>query len=88
MSIIITSPVAGSLKITNSSASPQSNYLCNLQTINVSGNPFFQQVNLANEQQQTIVSFPLTQLATIGGVAASGFTLQQAVDAISLLIIH
>ena len=41
----ITSPVAGSLKIAVSSASPQANYLCNNQTVNVQGDPFLQAVN-------------------------------------------
>lgn len=84
MAVIITAPVTGSLKIFNSSASPQSNYLCNLQTMNISGDPFNQAVNIANSEQQTIYSVKLSNLSLVG--AASVGTLQAAVDAIATLI--
>lgn len=87
MSIIITSPVVGSLKIQNTSASPQSNYLCNNQTVNVQGDPFYQAVNILNSQQQVIVQLPLSKIATIAASTMS-FNLQQAVDQISALIMH
>ncbi len=90
MAILITSPVAGSLKITNTgtSASPQTQYFCNLQTVTVYGQltvPAEQDIYIANEQQQTIWQAKLSNLTNIG---ASGFnfTLQNAVDAIASLI--
>lgn len=85
--ITVTSPVAGSLKITKSSASPQSNYLCNNQTVNVQGDPFLQAVNILNSNQQVIVALPISQIATIAASTMS-FNLQQAVDQISALIMH
>jgi hypothetical protein len=88
MSVIITSPVVGSLKINNSSASPQSNYLCNLQTVNVDGNPFSQSVSILNELQQPIYSVSINMLTSVGASGATNFTLQNAVDAIASLIMH
>jgi len=90
MAILITSPAVGSLKVTNTSASPRSYYLCNNQTVNVYGDPNYQQnVIIANELQQTIFEAKLTDISTIGAsVPAGGFTIQNAVDAIASLIIH
>ena len=88
MSVIITAPSAGSLKITNSSASPQSSYLCNLESTIVSGDPFYNTINIANSNQQNIYSVSLNKLTTVGPSGAGSFTLQNAVDAISSLIIH
>ncbi len=85
----ITSPVAGSLKIQNSSASPQSNYLCNNQTVNVQGDPFYQAVSILNSNQQTIIQLPLLNIATIAAsTPVNGFSLQQAVTEIANLIMH
>lgn len=90
MAIIITSPTVGSLKITNTSASPQSNYLCNNQTVNVNGDPNNQQqVYITNELQQIIFEAKISNITTIGAsTPAGGFNIQQAVDAIASLIIH
>lgn len=92
MAIIISSPSPGSLKITNNalSASPQTQYLCNLQTVTVYGQltvPAEQDIFIANSNQQVIFQ---TKLANISNIGASGFgfTIQQAVDAIASLIIH
>jgi hypothetical protein len=85
MGIIITAPKTGSLQIQNTSASPQSNYLCNLATDNVVGDGFVQTVNIYNSNQQLIQSFPVSKITNIGGVPFSG-TLQTAVDDIALLL--
>lgn len=89
MSYLITSPTAGSLKITNTAASPQSNYLCNNTTVNIIGDVFLQQVNILNSEQQLIQGIPLNKITTIAAsTPVSGFNLQQAVDTIAALIIH
>jgi hypothetical protein len=85
MAIVIASPKTGSLAITNTSASPQTNYLCNLATDNVIGDPFYQIVAIQNSNQQVMVQVPLNKITSIGGVAFSG-TLQQAVDDIANLL--
>lgn len=87
MAIIITSPVTGSLKINNNSASPQSNYLCNLQTVNIIGNVFQQAVDIQNSNGQVIVELPLKNISNIGASGSAVFpTLQNAVDAIASLV--
>lgn len=89
MAIIITAPSQGSLKINNSAASPQSNYLCNLQTVTVSGDVFNQAVDISNELQQVIVSLPINKITTIAAsTPVLGYNLQQAVDSIAALIIN
>lgn len=89
MAIIVSSPVAGSLRINNSSASPQSNYLCNLQTVNIIGNVFQQAVDIQNSNGQVIVELPLKNITNIGASGVGAFpTLQNAVDAISSLVMH
>lgn len=86
MAIIITSPVQGSLKVTNSSASPVDSFYCNLQTIAVEGAPFDQSVSLVNSNGQNIVNFKLSNISTIGASGTTNFTLNNAVDAIASLI--
>lgn len=90
MAILITSPTVGSLKITNTAASPQTNYLCNNQTVNVYGEPNNQQeVYIANSNQQVIWSSKVVNISTIAAsTPVGGFTLQQAITEISNLIIH
>jgi len=87
MAILVTSPVQGSLKINNSSASPQSQYFCNLQTVNIIGDVFQQAVDIQNSNGQVMIALPLNKITNIG---ASGspqvFSLQSAVDAISSLV--
>ena len=85
MSIIVTSPVVGSLKINNSSASPQSNYLVNNQTVNVVGDVFQQAVNILNSNQQVIVALPLAKITQISA-STQAFGLQFAVDSIATLL--
>ena len=88
MSILITSPVAGSLKIQNTSASPQTNYLCNLQTVNVNGNyQYPNHVFIQNSNQQVIFDANLSDITTIAAsTPAGGFNLQQVITEISNLI--
>jgi hypothetical protein len=90
MSILITAPVTGSLKIQNTSASPQTNYLCNLQTVNVSGNYNYpNHVSIANSNQQIIFDTNVSSISTIAAsTPAGGFNLQQAITEISNLIMH
>lgn len=85
MSIIVSSPVVGSLKIQNTSASPQSNYLANNQTVNIVGDVFQQSVNILNSNQQVIVALPLNKITQIAASTQS-FGLQFAVDAIATMI--
>lgn len=86
MAIILTAPKQGSLQVLNTAASPQSNYLCNLDTVIVIGNPWEQSVAIENFMEQVIMVLPLSKLQSIG---ASGgpFTLPNAVDAIASLIV-
>ncbi len=88
MSIIISSPVAGSLKINNTSASPMNQYLCNLKTVTVNGDYGSNTARIINENGQPIIQIPYMQITSIG---ASGFggnwSLVNAVDAIASLII-
>lgn len=88
MAILITAPAAGSLKIQNTSASPQTNYLCNNQTVNVYGNYLYPNtVFIANSEQQVIFQANLTSISTIAASSpAGGFNLQQAVTEIANLI--
>lgn len=86
MAILITAPVTGSLKITNTSASPQSNYLCNLQTAGVTGDALNLAVNITNNNGYNLAYIPLNKLTNVGASGAGSFTLQNAVDAISSLI--
>lgn len=90
MAILITSPSPGSLKVTNTAASPLTNYLCNNETVNVYGEPNNQQeVYIANSNQQVIFSAKVSDITTIAAsVPVGGFTLQNAIDAIASLIIH
>lgn len=85
MAIIITAPVTGSLRINNSSASPTTNVLCNLSTVNVVGDVFQQAVNIQNNLGQVLQVIPLKSLTSVGA-SGSISTLQNAIDAISSLI--
>lgn len=85
MAIIVTSAGSHSIRITNSSASPQSNVFCNMSTINVIGDVYQQAVNLQNSNGQVVQVIPLKQLTTVA--ASTPTTLQMAVDAIASLII-
>lgn len=88
MSILITAPVTGSLKIQNTSASPQTNYLCNLQTVNVNGNYLYpNHVFIQNSNQQVIFDANISLISTIAAsTPAGGFNLQQVITEISNLI--
>lgn len=88
MAILITSPVTGSLKITNTAASPQSYYLANNQTVNVYGNYLYpNQVFIANSNQQVIFQANVSGITTIAAsTPAGGYNLQQAIDNIATLI--
>jgi len=86
MSIIITAPTVGSLKVANSSASPQNSYYCNLKTVSVQGDPFLQNVNVINMEGTPLLSIPVKNIALIGA-SASPFSLQVACDDIAALII-
>ena len=88
MSILITAPVTGSLKIQNTSASPQTNYFCNNQTVNVYGNYLYPNtVFIANSNQQVIFEANLSAISTIAASSpAGGFNLQQAITEIANLI--
>jgi hypothetical protein len=90
MAILISSPVTGSLKITNTAASPLSNYLVNNSTVNVGGDPNNQQqVFITNEQQDIIFQTKVSNITTIGAsTPAGGFTMQNAIDAIASLLMH
>lgn len=87
MAIIVTSPITGSLKINNSSASPMSSYLCNLKTVTVNGDFSSGMVNILNQNGQPLIQLPLNKLTIVGASGAGSFTMQNAVDAISSLII-
>lgn len=87
MSIIVSAPIVGSLKINNSSASPLSMYLCNLKTVTVNGDFSSGMVNILNQNGQPLIQLPLNKLTTVGASGAGSFTMQNAVDAISSLII-
>lgn len=90
MAVIISSTTPGSIKVFNTSASPQSSYWDNLSTVNVYGSiypPQEQDVILANNMQQVIMQFQLSKIASIG-TSASPMTLQTAVDALHTLISH
>ncbi len=87
MAILVTSPAAGSLRITNTAASPMTNVLCNLYTVNVIGDVFQQAVNIQNSNGQVMQVIPISQLTTVSASVPSSWTLQNAVDAISSLIV-
>jgi hypothetical protein len=88
MGILITAPTTGSLKITNTAASPQTNYLCNLQTVNVSGNYNYpNRVSIANSNQQVIFDANVSSITTIAAsTPTDGFNLQQVITEIANLI--
>ncbi len=86
MALIITSAGTHSLRVDNSAASPQANYLCNMDTVNVIGDVFQQAVVIQNSNGQVISTFPINQLTTVGASGAGSFTLQNGVDAIASLI--
>lgn len=88
MAIIITSPAAGSLKINNSSASPQSQYLCNLVSTVVVGDPINQSVAIQNAEGGVMFSVQVKRLTTVAASSPAFWTIGNAVDAISSLIIH
>lgn len=89
MSILITASPQGTLKITNSSASPQSNYLTNLQTVGVIGNAQSLTVAITNSEGANLAEWKLSDIAGVG--ASGSFTgangLQNAVSAINSLIV-
>ncbi len=87
MAIIISSPASGSIRIQNTAASPMTNVLCNLYTVNVIGDPFQQAVAIQNSNGQVMQVIPISQLTTVSASVPSSWTLQNAVDAISSLII-
>lgn len=80
--ILITSPIPGSLKITNNGSS---SYVCNAYTCTVVGDPFRQSANLLNEFGQSIYSFPLNKIRSVNGQIFLG-DLQGLVDVIAQLI--
>ncbi len=88
MALIITSAGSNSLKVNDSSASPQANYLSNLNSVNVIGDVFQQAVVLQNSNGQVMSTFPLSELATVAASTPTSWTLQNAVDAVASLIIN
>lgn len=89
MATIITSPVAGSLKITTTSASPQSRFLCNLQTASVFGSLNYpQHIFISNADQLNIFDVGLANITSIGASGSAVFSgsIQNAIDAIASLI--
>lgn len=87
MAIIITSAGTHSLRVNNSAASPQANYLCNMDTINVIGDVYAQSVAIQNSNGQVMQSIPIAQLTTVAASTPTSWTLQNAVQAIASLII-
>ena len=61
--------------------------LCNLYTVNVIGDVYLQAVNIQNSQSQVIQSIPIAGLSTVSASTPTSWTLQNAVDAISSLIV-
>jgi hypothetical protein len=95
--IVITSPVPGSLRIDTyggaaySSASPQSRFHANLQSVTIDGysNANGQYLTVSNSNQQPIFEVQLPNIAQIGSSASTTFpTLNQAVVLVSNLIMH
>ncbi len=87
MAIIVTSAGSHSLQVRNTSASPQSNYLCNLATINVSGDPFYGIVNIQNSNGQVMQAIPIASLQTVAASTPTNWTIGDATAAIASLII-
>ncbi len=87
MAITISSPAAGSLKITNTAASPMSNYLCNLKTVQVGANANSGEIYIQNELSQNIFTVQRVDLTTVAASTPTFWTFENAVAALASLII-